>query len=126
MAVEHGVVVVDLHDLNAKLAKKAVRAVTGLGPPEMGAVVFVVGRGRHSRTPGGVLGKVVRSELGQVVREAGRGLVRMSGPARVVWITDRSKAPSAVIGGGGSGFTLLLLAIAVAFGFAVGRQLGLW
>lgn len=123
---EHGVVVVDLHDLSAKLAKKAVRAVCELGAPKAGAVVFVVGRGKHSRTPGGVLGKVVRSELGQIVRETQVGTVRMSGPARVVWLTDRASAPTAIIGGGGWAFQLFMLGLAAAFGVAVGRQLGWW
>lgn len=118
--------VVDLHDLSAKLAKKAVRTVAELGPPSAGALVFVVGRGRNSTGPGGVLGKVVRSELGKVVREQQSGTVRMSGPARVVWITDRARAPRALVGGGGIGFWLFVLAGVAAFAFAVGHQLGLW
>lgn len=125
VAVEQGVVVVDLHDLSAKLARKAVRAVVGLGPPPEGARVFVVGQGRHSLGRG-VLGKVVRNELGRVVRDEAGWTVRMAGPGRVAWITDRRRAPKELTGGGGLGFGLFLLGLGLAFGFAVGRQLGLW
>ena len=89
-------------------------------------MVFVVGQGRHSRTRGGVLGKVVRSELGQVSRDHAGWTVRMAGPGRVAWITDRKRAPKVLTGGGGLGFTVFLVGLGAAFVFAVGRQLGLW
>ena len=122
---EGGVVVVDLHDLKANLAKRAVQLVVERGPPEAGALVFVVGRGRNSVGPGGVLGKVVRSELGGVCAKQAGWSVRMVGPARVAWITDRRKAPKHVLGGGGVGITLLWLALIAAFLFAIANTLGL-
>ena len=49
--VEDGLVVVDLHDLGAKSAKKLMRAVLDelqVDGMQSGALAFVTGRGRHS------------------------------------------------------------------------------
>ncbi|MCA9490114.1 MAG: Smr/MutS family protein [Myxococcales bacterium] len=107
-----GVVVVDLHDLNAGAARDAVRAVLA-EEPDAGAVVFVHGRGRHSDGRGPVLHHVV----GQELRKSGTGRIRALGPARVAWITDDRRAPGHVVGEWGClwrlVFALLLLAMAV-------------
>ncbi len=120
---EQGVVVVDLHDLKAGNARKAVDAVVAQGPPRAGGLVFVVGQGRHS-VGRGVLGNVVRSALGAHCKGRAKWRVRLVGPARVAWITDPSKAPKALTGGGGVGFTLWLAVFGAAFLFAVARALG--
>ena len=114
-------VVVDLHDLKAALAKKAVHAVVQAGDPEAGAVLFVVGQGRHSLGKG-VLGEVVTSTLGRLC-VGSKAIVRFVGPARVAWITDRARAPASITGGG-SGLKWLILLIISAFLTAVARALG--
>ncbi|MBX2804217.1 MAG: hypothetical protein KTR31_41535 [Myxococcales bacterium] len=126
VVLEEGVMVVDLHDLKANLARKAVAAVVGSGPSKAGAVVFVVGRGRRSVGPGGVLGKVVRSELGAACKSASGWSVRPVGPARIAWITDWNKAPASVVGGGGWGMWLLYAFFAAAVCVAFAQALGLF
>lgn len=125
VACEGGLVVVDLHDLKAKLARRAVAAVLEAGPPEAGALLFVVGQGRHSRGAGGVLGKVVTKELGKHCVSRPGWSVRLVGPARVAWITDRRRAPGSVTGGAGWGLNLLLFLLFFAFLVALAHATGL-
>ena len=118
-----GMVVVDLHDLSAAVARRAVREVVA-SPPEAGAVVFVFGRGRHTLGPSQVLRNVVVRELRRVCAENEAWSYRMSGPARTVWITDRARAPRAATGEWGWGTWLLLAALVAAFVLAVLSALG--
>jgi len=102
---ESAVPTVDLHDLNAKLAKKAVlQACTH--ESETGALFFVTGRGRHSLGPG-VLGGVVKSELKKIC-DGKDWSFRPAGPAKYVLITDRKKAPGAATGALGPLFWLFV------------------
>ena len=104
---------VDLHDLNAKLARQLVGRVVELHDVSAGAVCLVTGRGRHSMGQG-VLGKVVGSAL----RKAAAGTdwqVRPAGASRWVVVFDRDNAPAAATGALGWGLWLL----ALAFGAAV-------
>ena len=66
--LETGMMVVDLHDLNASLSKRVLSAVAEIGESlECGGVLFVTGRGRHSvGTP--VLRQVVSGKLGHFER----------------------------------------------------------
>lgn len=117
--------VVDLHDLNAKLARQAVRAVLEFGAElEAGAVRFVVGRGRHSMGPGGTLGKVVRKELKRVVTD--RGWRFRADAATLTLIVDPTRAPASATGDLGLGFWLLIGGFAAAAGYVAGARLGLW
>jgi hypothetical protein len=104
--------VVDLHDLKAGPAKRAVRAVLGR-PADVGAAVFVTGRGRHTLGATPVLKKVVEKELRRACTREPDWSFRPQGAARWVWISDRAKAPAAATGGSGLGvlwwFLLLLL-----------------
>lgn len=114
---------VDLHDLDARHARLAVRAAAGVRLAT-GAVRFVTGRGRHSKGPGGVLGHVVRGELKKLGE--GRGWrVRPAGPARWLLVTDVRRAPAAATGELGWGMRLLFLAFLVAAAVAIARSLGL-
>lgn len=122
---EAPLVVIDLHDLKAKLAAKAVAEVIAAGPPEAGALLFIVGQGRHSKGAGGVLGKVVTSALGKACSSHPGWSVRLVGPARVAWITDRRRAPSSVTGGGGQSLNLLLFLLLLAFLLALAHATGL-
>jgi hypothetical protein len=117
--------VVDLHDLNAKLARQAVRAVLEFAEElEAGAVRFVVGRGRHSMGPGGTLGKVVRKLLKRAVAE--RDWRFRSDAATLTLIVDPAKAPAAATGDLGLGFWLMMGGFAMAAGYVAGARLGLW
>jgi hypothetical protein len=111
---------VDLHDLNAKLAKSAVRACCEV-PLETGAVFFITGTGRHSVGPG-VLGGVVKTEL----KRACKGRTwrfRPAGPARFVLITDPQRAPSAATGQLGVLFWLFVLLLLAGIASAIWNNL---
>jgi hypothetical protein len=101
--------VVDLHDLNAKVARLAARAVEEVATDlDAGAVLFVVGVGRRSAgSP--VLGTVVL----KVLRDGPfRG--RRAAHGRIALIVDPSRAPAAATGASGWGMTLLWLFFAAA------------
>ena len=102
---EASVPTVDLHDLNAKLAKGAVLAACQ-HEPETGAIFFITGRGRRSVGPG-VLGGVVKSELKHLCRGKTWSF-RPAGPGKYVLITDRSKAPGSATGALGPLFWLFV------------------
>lgn len=121
---EHGVVVVDLHDLKAALAKRAVKLCLDATPPKAGALVFVHGQGRRSRAPGGVLRGIVVDVVGQAARKQPGWAVRPGRPGRSVWVTDRKKAPKSIIGGGGVGFTVGIVLFVSLFLFALLNRLG--
>lgn len=121
---EDGVLVVDLHDLKANLAKRAVQATVKLGSPVAGGLVFVVGQGGRRGKPAGVLGDVVTSALGAHCKKVPGWSVRRVSAGRVAWITDRKRAPAQLTGGSGVFPVLFLLGVLAAFGFAVARTLG--
>ena len=123
MGTEHGVVIVDLHDLKAGLARRAVREVLQ-HPPQSGAVVFVHGRGRHTLGASSVLRGVVAKELRRACSDQSDWSFRPLGPARLAWISDRSRAPSSVTGGSGLVLWILLALLGLAFLLAVAKALG--
>ncbi|MCB9761429.1 MAG: hypothetical protein H6739_16420 [Alphaproteobacteria bacterium] len=107
---ESGLVVVDLHDLSVRLGVEAVERAAALAP-ELAAVVFVTGRGRHS-----VEG---RSRLNDGVTEAVEALCAARGwawrvprPGRVLLIADPARAPRAATGALGPLFWLGALGFA--------------
>ncbi len=92
LRVEGEMVHLDLHDLNASCAKRAVRAVIDRVPDlQTGAVAFITGVGRHSIGPG-VLGEVVRGELSRVVRREGWSY-SPAGKGALVLVFDPDSAP---------------------------------
>ena len=96
--VEGGVATIDLHDLNADLAKRIVALSADLGEElESGAVRFITGWGRHSVglpvLPGVVQGALVRLEAERGWR------MRMVGSGRYVLIVDETRAPRSALGG---------------------------
>lgn len=121
---EHGAVVVDLHDLRANLVKRLVKAIVDADPPAAGALVLVHGLGQHSRVPGGVLKGVVTEALGPACAKRPGWALRPGRPGRTVWITDRKRAPKAVIGGGGSWLTAGIVLFVSLFVLAVLSKLG--
>ena len=123
VGTESGMAVVDLHDLSAGLARRAVRIVIA-HPPTAGAVVFVFGRGRHTLGPSQVLRNVVVRELRRACSDEAAWSYRLMGLARTVWITDRAKAPRAATGGWGLGTALLFALLALALFVALLHALG--
>lgn len=118
---EGDLLVVDLHDLGAGLAKQAVKAVMEAAPElRTGAVCFVTGRGRQ-RIGGGVLGKVVPAALAQACGEQVGWRFRPHGGTRWVLITDPARAPAAARGDLGWGFVLWIGLLVLATAIAVGR-----
>ena len=90
---EFGVVTIDLHDLNAALTKRALRAVVALA--EMlsgGGVIFITGQGRHSvGLP--VLRRIVLGSLVRLERDRG-WRVRDCGAGRILLIVDEARIPA--------------------------------
>lgn len=101
---------VDLHDLGAAIARRAAEVVAArAGELQAGAVLFIVGKGKHSK------GKAV---LGEVVREVLAARCRADGwrwaPAaagRIALIVDDRRAPPAASGRLGLGMWLLIFTL---------------
>lgn len=89
--VEADLPVVDLHDLSVRLAVRAVDAVTEVSL-DVGAVVFITGRGNHS---GGV-SRLRRAVLQRLQEQ--RFPVQIEGPGRLWQVRDRSKIASRPMG----------------------------
>ena len=90
---EHGVVVIDLHDLNASLSKRVLACLRDLGPDlEGGGAIFITGRGRHSvGLP--VLRRIVVGTLVRLERERG-WRQRDLGAGRVLMVVDEARIPA--------------------------------
>jgi len=106
--VEQGVATIDLHDLNADLAKRIVAIAADMGEDlESGAVRFITGWGRHSVglpvLPGVVQGALVRLESERGWR------MRMAGSGRYVLIVNEQLAPRSALGGMDWGTRLFLV-----------------
>ena len=115
---EGELLVADLHDLNARAARHAVRLVAEVAESlAAGAVVFVTGVGRHSLGPG-VLGDVLRGELGRLRRERGWSYAP-AGNGRYVLIIDPARAPAGIGGGLGPFFWLVALLFGAALAWAL-------
>lgn len=109
---QDAVVVVDLHDLKARLAKAAVRAVVPVARQEgLAAVTFVTGRGRHSAR-GSVLPGVVRKALRD--QELPGARLVQSGAGRLTLVLDPRRAPAHLREGLGPLFWLAVAAFVAA------------
>ncbi len=115
---EGELLVADLHDLNARAARQAVRLVAERAESlRTGAVVFVTGVGRHSIGPG-VLGDVLRGELGRLRHERGWNYAP-AGSGRYALILDPARAPASFGGGLGPLFWLVAFLFGLAFAWAL-------
>jgi len=84
---------VDLHDLNARCARQAVRLATERAEDlHTGAVGFITGVGSHSIGPG-VLGEVTARELRTQCKRHGWSY-HPNGKGALVLVTDPSRAPA--------------------------------
>lgn len=94
---EGDLIQVDLHDLNARCARRAVRLVEQAIPElHTGAVGFITGVGSHSIGPG-VLTDVVARELRKLAPRHG-WTYQPNGRGALVLIWDRSRAPAIASG----------------------------
>jgi len=110
---ENRLPVVDLHDLGAKLAEKAVHRSAAVSTDlQAGAVCFVTGRGRRSIGPG-VVRKVAEEELREYCHQRGC-YYRPAGPGRLVLVVDPGRAPVSATGRLGIGFWLVVTLFLVA------------
>ena len=109
---EKGVPYVDLHDLNTRLARKAVKIVIRSADQlEVGAFGFVTGIGRHSMGEASIP-KMTIGVLGDACSAKGWGCHPI-GQGRLVCITDRERAPAAALGGMGRGMWLFVVGFCV-------------
>ncbi len=93
LRLEGELIQVDLHDLNARCARKAVRAAGWLaGELDSGAVGFITGVGSHSIGPG-VLGDVTARELRTLCKRHGWSF-HPNGKGALILITDPERAPA--------------------------------
>ena len=113
--LESGLPVVDLHDLNMRLARKAVRATLEVADElRCGAVCFVTGRGRHSMGPPALKG-MVAAELRRACEENPEWSQRAGHAGRWMWIIDPKRAPRVATGQLGPAFWIgILLFIALS------------
>jgi len=120
--VDYGVVLIDMHDLSAKVAKKAIQAVTSVAREvglEAHAVVFVTGRGRHS-AGGPVLRELTVRRLQAMAEDEDRWMVQVSGAGRVTLITDPDRAPPSVTRPARSGLFIMLLVVGLGIWVCLG------
>ena len=114
---ENGLPVIDLHDLGTAEGAATVRRVVD-APPACGAVVFVYGRGRSTRTAGTPLRSAVHRELDRACERHPGWAIRLHGLARAVLVTDPSVAPPSASGDWSPwlwiGWGLLVLAFLLA------------
>jgi hypothetical protein len=122
---EDGVLVVDLHDLKLRLAKKAVDLVVAAAPElGHGAVIFVTGRGRHS-VGKAVLPEAIASKLQAVVAEHPGWQTRPGPAGRLVLVIDPALAPRHLQGGMSWLAAAVLLAVALAAAWLCAGKPGL-
>ncbi len=104
----------DLHDLNARLAGRAVEAAAAVGGElETGALRIVTGRGRRSIGPG-VLGQIASGKLAKARDQQGWSY-HPSGAGAYVLVTDPARAPRSATGGLGWGCWLAAAAAIALF-----------
>jgi len=116
--VERDMVLVDLHDLNARCARRAVRRLAERAQElERGAVTLVVGVGSHSIGPG-VLGDVAIQELRKLAPKNGWSF-HPAGKGALVLVTDPDKAPPQATSGLGPLFWLIAAVFLSALVYAI-------
>lgn len=121
VGLDAGVPTVDLHDLGRKTAVQAVELSCELAPDlQIGALFFVVGRGRRS-IGGPVLPRVVGERLREICAEQGWRL-REPRAGRYAVIIDPARAPASATGALGWGFWLWVLFVASAAVLALARS----
>jgi hypothetical protein len=119
---ENGLPVIDLHDLGTAEGAATVRRVVD-APPSCGAVVFVYGRGRSTRSAGTPLRSAVHRELERACDRHPGWAIRMHGLARAVLVTDASVAPPSASGAWSPWLWIGWALLVAAFVLAVLRNL---
>ena len=113
---EHDLPVIDLHDLNVRLARSAVRRLIDIAPRmSAGAICLITGRGRHSMGPPALRG-MVASELRKACEAEPEWRQRPGHAGRWMLITDPARAPHIATGELGIWFWIgMVLFLALAF-----------
>ncbi len=107
---------VDLHDLNARCARQAVKLVGELaGGLETGAVGFITGVGKHSIGPG-VLGDVTAGTLRKLCERNGWSY-HPNGSGALILVVDPARAPARATGELGPLFWLIAAVFLSAVAF---------
>ncbi len=94
--LEGDLVVVDLHDLDVKHAKRLVDQVP-FDKLQSGAICFITGRGRHSVSGKSAIRNAISGILGGIARRRGWRL-SPAGPGRLHLVLDEARAPAAASG----------------------------
>jgi len=116
------VVVVDMHDLSARVAKAAMRGIGEVAHSsgfEAHAITVVTGRGRHS-SGGAVLPELVVRRFQDMARDREGWTVQMSGAGRVTLITDARRASASVTHPARAGLVILLVVFALGVWVCMG------
>lgn len=122
--MDHGVVTVDLHDLNAAWTKKVVDGVAEIADRlGSGGLIFVTGRGRHSiGVP--VLRQVVGGRLLRFERERG-WRQRDIGSGRMLLVVDEGRIPKRYREGTPLWIAGFFLAFVIAAAWSLPLEVGL-
>ena len=107
---------IDLHDLNVRVARSAVHQAIQVAPDiSTGAICLVTGRGRHSMGPPALRG-MVASELRKACKAHDKWRHRPGHAGRWMLISDPARAPRIATGELGPLFWIgILLFVALAF-----------
>jgi hypothetical protein len=119
---ENGLPIVDLHDLGTSQGASVVRRVVA-SPPRCGAVVFVHGRGRNTRSAGTPLRSAVNHELERACKAHPGWAIRFHGLARTVLVTDPNVAPPSASGAWSPWLWIGWLVLIAAFVLALTRTI---
>lgn len=90
--VESGLPVVDLHDLDVRLARQLAQDLD-FNELQGGAICFITGRGKHSVSGRSALREAVSGVLQARAQEEGWQL-RPAGAGRLILVTDGAMAPA--------------------------------
>ena len=120
---ENGVVVIDLHDLNAALSKQVLHGVSEIALDlQGGGAIFITGRGRHSvGLP--VLRRIVLGTLVRYERERG-WRQRDLGAGRVLMVVNEDRIPARYRGHVPLWVPAFFMVFSVALVWALPPQIG--
>jgi len=91
---EHDLLILDLHDLNSKLAKESVkRCVQSVKNFETGALCFITGIGKHSAGGFSKNSEMILKLLNKLSKKQEEWEIHSHGMGRLVLVFNKEKAP---------------------------------